>query len=124
MTNFNTDVAYTITSNKAATTANDVATQMLELLTCKVTNQIKSSLVKQDLWAIADLAKRQGCYQLFAVPFGVRLYINGYKVVITKCLGQVCIIIENKAGFVKYQPTLSQLKEFLKEIVGNSANDQ
>lgn len=116
MTNFNTDVAAIVSSTKM-TTAYAVVQSMVEVINAPVVNQVKSSLIKEDLYKLADQAKRTGCYQVFGAPFGVQLYINGYKIQVSKVLGRIVFNLNNKQGFVKYNASLENVKEFLKEII-------
>lgn len=123
MTNFNTDVAAVI-ATQALRTSYEVAQAILEVTVSPVANQVKSSLIKEDIYAIADRALRGGCYQVFRGPRTVRLYINGYTITLVKVpfTNNIVINLKLKNGFKKHNVDLSELVEFLKEVVNNSDN--
>lgn len=123
MTNFNTDVAAVI-ATLALRTSYEVAQAILEVTVSPVANQVKSSLIKEDIYAIADRALRAGCYQAFRGPRTVRLYVNGYDVTLISVplTGNIVINLKLKNGFKKRNVSINELTEFLKEVVNNSDN--
>lgn len=123
MTNFNTDVAAVIATH-ALRTSYEVAQAILEVTVSPVANQVKSSLIKEDIYAIADRALRAGCYQAFRGPRTVRLYVNGYDVTLISVplTGNIVINLKLKNGFKKRNVSINELTEFLKEVVNNSDN--
>ena len=123
MTNFNTDVAAVIATH-AMRTSYEVAQAILEVTASPVANQVKSSLIKEDIYAIADSALRSGCYQAFRGPRTVRLYVNGYAVTLISVplTGNIVINLKLKNGFKKRNVSINELTEFLKEVVNNSDN--
>lgn len=123
MTNFNTDVAAAI-ATLALRTSYEVAQAILEVTVSPVANQVKSSLIKEDIYAIADRALRAGCYQAFRGPRTVRLYVNGYDVTLISVplTGNIVINLKLKNGFKKRNVSINELTEFLKEVVNNSDN--
>lgn len=123
MTNFNTDVAAVI-ATLALRTSYEVAQAILEVTVSPVANQVKSSLIKEDIYAIADSALRSGCYQAFRGPRTVRLCVNGYDVTLISVplTGNIVINLKLKNGFKKRNVSINELTEFLKEVVNNSDN--
>ena len=122
MTTFNTNTAQTLAAKQMFTSL-DVVKNMLHLLEDESVKGLRNNLKCQDMQAIADMANRHGCYQVFGNELQLKIRVNGYSFTIIRLpvIDKVTFQLVNKDGFSKWTTKAGLVESFLLDIVSDKA---